>query len=446
MRSTVVVLLPFVLVAMMVASTYAGVPVAPPSPPAPAALVWADPTVSTSGVALSRDGQYVAVVTGSQLRFYGRGSSTPLWTNTTQSLYIGVAISADGNYVAVGGSGFVAFWANALSRSGSGNPATWITVNLGGPIQRRCIVISDNGNDVAACGTGPNVFYWAGAAGRTGSGQLTTWDYGFGGQVEAMAISPDGNYVAAVTENGYVAYWKNARSLTERSESTWPGQVPTWSGQEIGETLVDVAISSDGDYVAAAGNGGTATVYYWAGALTRSTQAESHTWAGDAGVPFGSIDMSSSGDSVIAGAVDGVYFWSGARMLTGTPTETWKYPTTNPVRDVAIDGAGDYMAACTVVSFDTVYFFDSTGSAKWIYEVGADKLSISSDGGTLAVGTPAVGTSYLISTGFSTHISPTGPVGGFMQPVNKLTVIAPYLALLGVIGAVTVIVWKKPRE
>jgi len=40
--------------------------------------------------------------------------------------------------------------------------------------------------------------------------------------------------------------------------------------------------------------------------------------------------------------------------------------------------------------------------------------------------------------------SPSSPVGGFMEPVNKLAVFAPYLALFGVIGAVAVVFWKRP--
>jgi hypothetical protein len=51
--------------------------------------------------------------------------------------------------------------------------------------------------------------------------------------------------------------------------------------------------------------------------------------------------------------------------------------------------------------------------------------------------------------GFSTQCSGTmsGPVGGFVESVNKLTIAAPYLALLGlatVIAVVAVAPWKKP--
>lgn len=38
----------------------------------------------------------------------------------------------------------------------------------------------------------------------------------------------------------------------------------------------------------------------------------------------------------------------------------------------------------------------------------------------------------------------SAPVGGFVEPVNKLAVFAPYLALFGVIGAVAVFFWKRP--
>jgi WD40 repeat protein len=435
----------------MISAAYA--PAGPVPPPAPAALLWADP-VNTNAIALSANGRYVVVATPGGVSFYGRSSSTPLWTYSLSSFdYTSVAISADGSYVAAASfdpqfpQGRVLFWADAQSLTtephnpGTPDP-TWSSASLNGPLERRCLAISADGNAVAACGTGPSVFYWAGATGRTASNELTTWDYNFGFLVEAIAISPDGNYVAAVNSGGYVGYWKNAKSLTGRFGS----QLPAWSGREAGEVLVDVAISNDGNYVAAAGVGGVHdTMYYWAGALTRSTETESHTWSGGESVGFLSIDMSSSGYSVVAGAEDGVYFWGGARGLTGTPTQTWKYSTTSPAYDVAIDSAGDYMAACTA-SFATLYLFDNTGSLKWSYEIGADKVSISSDGATLAVGTPTTRTAYLLKTGFQTAAPIGAPVGGFLEPVNKLTVFAPYFALFGAIAAVAVVFvkpWKR---
>jgi hypothetical protein len=44
---------------------------------------------------------------------------------------------------------------------------------------------------------------------------------------------------------------------------------------------------------------------------------------------------------------------------------------------------------------------------------------------------------------------PLAPVGGFVEPVNKLTLFAPYLALFGIVAAVAIVVakpWKKPEN
>ena len=44
---------------------------------------------------------------------------------------------------------------------------------------------------------------------------------------------------------------------------------------------------------------------------------------------------------------------------------------------------------------------------------------------------------------------PIAPVGGFMEPVNKLAINTPYLALFGLVATVAVWVaksWKKPES
>ena len=244
--------LSFVFAAMIISAAYAQ---------PPPTLLWSDP-VGTFAIALSANGQYVVVGTFTEVRFYGRSSSTPLWTHVGQAPFSSVAISADGSYVAAGGFGRVYFWANAKSLTGDPAP-TWSSEILGGPIQHRCLAISDDGNYVAACGTGPNVFYWASAAGKSGSDIATTWDYRLADQVEAIAVSDDGNHVAAVGFSfnpgveGVLGYWNNAISLTGHyGDPTQPaGQPPTWSGQEPLESFVDVAMSNDGNFVVVAGAG-----------------------------------------------------------------------------------------------------------------------------------------------------------------------------------------------
>jgi hypothetical protein len=179
--------------------------------------------------------------------------------------------------------------------------------------------------------------------------------------------------------------------------------------------------------------------------------------------------MSSDGGSVIAGGSSGftdivpqndetlkapsgvtvsgtVYFWSGAKGLTGKPQNpTWSYTTEGGVHDVSIDDVGSYMAADgNVYVPGKVYFFNSGGALLWSYPIDfTDKLSISGDGSTLAVGTMTAGTGYLIGTGYSSGPS---PVGGLVIPTSKFEILTPYLALVGLAIAVSTIVVVKKRS
>jgi hypothetical protein len=141
-----------------------------------------------------------------------------------------------------------------------------------------------------------------------------------------------------------------------------------------------------------------------------------------------------------------VYFWGGARSLTGKPqVPTWTYETDAAIHDVAIDDSGDYMAAdANQFLPGKVYFFDFRGTLLWSYPIDlADKVSISADGSTLAVGTSVLNTGYLLNTGYT---SSRPPVGGVLIPENKLEIIAPYLALAIVFAAVSTIFIMKKRK
>jgi len=421
-------------------------------PPPPAELLWMN-AVGTNDIALSKDGQYVAAVglaaTSGELRFYNRSSETPKtpqWAWSTEEDLLSVAISADGSCVAAGNGSHVFFWNNAKSRTPGNTDPTWTSVDLGGPILDRCLAMSDDGNCVVAGGTGLNVFYWANAKSSGPSPVSPTWTSGLPGLVEAVDMSSDGDYVVA----GYgtdVAYWKNARSLG-------PGSVsPAWTSTEPDNGVSDIAVSDDGNYVTAA-TFPHFTVYYWAGAKSRTGTDEPSTWYGGSGVSFTSIDMSSDGDSVIAGALvesnpgftGTVYFWGGARGLTGKPQNPkWTYPTATQVIDVAIDAAGDYMAAVDDGLTPYVYFFDSTGDLKWTYGIseGGPILSISSDGGTLAIGTGGLASRYLVSTGYRTSAR---PVGGILIAADRLTLLSPWIVAALAAVALTVFAAKRRRR
>ena len=430
-----------------------------PTPPPPATLLWYDP-VNTLDIALSKDGQYVAIAAQvlspsphGEVRFYSRSSGTPIWTYSAGEGFLSVAISADGDCVAAGNGSHVCFWKNARSLPGAPDP-TWSSIWLG-PIEYRSLDISDDGNYLVASGTGDSVYYWANAKGLSGNGKPTTWEYHFGydfSRVHAVDLSSSGDYVVAGTNYDVglayaaVAYWKNAKLLTGDS-------LPNWNSTEPNSDVVDVAVSDDGNYVAAA-SGGIGTVYYWAGAKGRSGNVNPSTWHSDPQVSFSSVDMSSDGDRVVAGGYNitsgepGVYFWAGARGLSGKPQNpTWVYDTANYVEEVAIDAAGDYMAAANDFATPYVYFLDNSGNLKWQYgplEHPAQVLSISSAGGTLAIGSGSVITSgYLLDTGYRT---PTEPVGGLTVPPDKLALLSPWIAVALAALALTVFATKRRRK
>ena len=116
MKAVIGVILFLALAAMMISPAYA------PPPPSPPPL-WSDP-VTTLSIALSANGQYVVVGTPTGVRFYGRSSSTPLWTSANATAFFSVAISADGSYVAASSLGRVYFYANAKALTGNAT-ATW---------------------------------------------------------------------------------------------------------------------------------------------------------------------------------------------------------------------------------------------------------------------------------------------------------------------------------
>jgi hypothetical protein len=62
---------------------------------------------------------------------------------------------------------------------------------------------------------------------------------------------------------------------------------------------------------------------------------------------------------------------------------------------------------------------------------------------------PSVSIPFDVVSGGTCNQQPVAPVGGVVLPVNRLAVMAPYLALLGLVAAVAVVIvkpWKKPEN
>jgi hypothetical protein len=137
-----------------------------------------------------------------------------------------------------------------------------------------------------------------------------------------VAVSKDGNYVAAVNDSGLYYFQENSPS-------------PNWwylSNVSTSEQFLSVAISANGEYVTVGNNSGLLTspisdsIYYFGNGTTRSGQqpSGSYNWTsvyfGGPGrsVDRGSIDISANGQYVVVGGTGfSVYYFSNCTSRSG---------------------------------------------------------------------------------------------------------------------------------
>jgi len=99
--------------------------------------------------------------------------------------------------------------------------------------------------------------------------------------------------------------------------------------------------------------------------------------------------------------------------------------------------AGDYVFTETAIppgwvlrSIDCT-LFDEDGQSSWEVDLANARVTVHA-------------LYEYVSCIFINERIPVAPVGGFMEPVDKLTVFTPYLAFLGIIAAVAIVYWKRP--
>ncbi len=146
------------------------------------------------------------------------------------------------------------------------------------------------------------------------------------------------------------------------------------------DIVISVAISSDGQYIAAGGFGDKIYLF------NRDSSAYSYgipLWNYTAGGLINSVAISSDGQYVAVGSYDDkVYLFDNA-----SSTPLWNYTTGDDVRSVAISSDGHYIAAGG--TDDKVYLFDNASSTPlWNYTTGDDvhSVAISSDGQHITAG------------------------------------------------------------
>jgi hypothetical protein len=301
------------------------------------------------------------------------------------------------------------------------NSYTWKGTSIFGAIQPRDLAISDDGEYVAAAGSGEYIYYFAGSTTRTGSSENPTWSLILSPPpVYALDMSSNGRYIVTGL-SGSVIFFKDA----------WNGPNDKWTSNP-GGNMVDVAVSDDGYGVAAVEQSVVTTIYYWANALTLSGSNVSPTWVND-GLPFGSVDMSSDGNLVVAGSGTvpiSLQFWSNSRTRTSGEF-TWSRLSGLYVIGSAISDDGSVIAATTATydpSFGEwtygVFFYTPNGD--FIGQIDLNQrsptISISGDGQIVAVAGQSIDSLHVYELKLQ-------PIGGELVDSTVPNIAIPILAL-----------------
>jgi len=382
-------------------------------------MLWNN-SMMVNDVAVSKDGNYLAAVNSTGVFYFASDNSTPKWWYLWQNMFRSVAISADGEYVVAGdNSGYLCYFNDSRTTTNDRSAPTWMSIGLGGPVERGTLDMSDDGEYIAVGGTGVGLYYFAGCTSRSSFDENPTWQKIFGiSDFLTVHISSDGRYVAAggrnYTSNGFVMFYKDA------NETATPF-LPNWiSWSSIDSAIVELALSDDGYAVAAVGSG---PLYYWANSTNLSDDPNA-TWTKpvDQSFDFRCVDISADGDSVVAGSwlPRSLHFWSGAREREGEQNETWVRCEGSSIFDVAIDDEGVIIAAAgdEVSASPKAYFFKSNGDMIDEFELDqySPLISMSGNGLITAVAGPGFDSLYVFKT--ITDITPPLIENVHQQPTN----------------------------
>ncbi len=305
----------------------------PPDPNTKTPLWKYDTGSSIYSVAITPNGQYIAVGTGNSLHFWDINSSTPLWSYYVGDVVQAVDMSEDGNYI-VAGTGVLDQPGNVVLWQRSSSTPIW---NYTGSGNFGSIAISADGNYIVAGDRlSNNLHLWH----RDNSTPLWSFNPG-SGNWESVAISSDGYYIVASDGfyHDYVYYF-------DRTSST-----PMWNYQ-CGSDVWSVDISKDGQYYAAGSK--DHKIYFW------QNNSDTPVWDYSTSGEVFSVSISNDGSHIAAGSVDNNLYY----FKTDNSTPQWSYTTGDDIcseRTVSISGDGEYIAAGTKDS--KIYFFyrnDST--------------------------------------------------------------------------------------
>lgn len=266
-------------------------------------------------VAISDNGDHIAAAYGNSVALFSKESHIPLWTyNVGDNNLYTVDISSDGGYVVTG-----VYGGKLLLFSKDSNEPLW---KYKAPSDIHALAISADGNYIASGSHCPDRKAYLHS--RSSSEPLWSYVASQGSPVWAAAISSDGSYAvygldSAETYDAVLLFECGSGKPMRSYTTDW------W--------VRSVDISSDGKYIVA--GSGDHHVYL----LDRDKDGA--VWTFEADERVGSVAMSSDGAYIVAGSKDrNVYFFSRSKS-----TPLWKYRTTSWVSAVAISSNGSYITA-----------------------------------------------------------------------------------------------------
>jgi uncharacterized membrane protein len=225
------------------------------------ALIWQkELNSSISAMALSPDGNYVAVGYYDNLIQLFNGTSDLVWQNRTRDVVRSIALSSYGKYLVVGSGGDLILYRDgnltwkkdlgfvkdvAISGNGrfiaTGTTSGVAYLNKWGKLVRafntttavESVALSSDGGLITA-GDQDSVYLF--------DAQGAVWTYRLDDIVYAIAVSPGGNYVAAGTRGGFLYLFAKDGKLL-------------WANN-LDASVYDVAITREAAYVAAGNSDG----------------------------------------------------------------------------------------------------------------------------------------------------------------------------------------------
>ena len=302
-------------------------------------LLWKNETGKAYSVDISGDGNYVVAGSGKNVYLFDKTGDLK-WNKSVGDYVYSVAISSDGNYVVVGSGNSVYYFDKYENRLWKHDTTDQIS----------SVSVSDDGDNVAFTSYDGYVYYFD----KTGF----LWSNETANPPRTVSISSDGEKIAVGCYE-WVYYYNKTGFV--------------WN-YEIGETnVLDISISSDGEYIATAG--GLSSSYYFDKNKNVLWEFE---WEYD---QFrNAVEVSSDGENIVlgSGSHSGNHGWV-YYFNKDSNIPIWENKTTHCVGSVDISSDGEYVVAGSYPTF-TLYYFNNTGDLLFDYPIWVWSAKISSDG------------------------------------------------------------------